>query len=291
MILLSFFKDSPDSPDSRFLNFSKTIMKTTTTILCASLCLASFAQAQIPVTDGASIGANELSWADNVRKWKTSFDKANQQIRNQKDQLSKMSTELKRMGDPASLVGNLDLKGLTQLSSSTQLAKSYQGYTTDAQKNPLATLQRSGSGGFSAPSKTLSNGSTIQRDANSYRQFATHGAIVDDYRTRSPQLASSRKKIQEEMDQTAKDLNAASTDTQVARLQGRMAILQGQQEQLSREETLAAAQSTIETNDVEMSRRAQAQAQAEAFDQERQAVLTAATQGSVPEPKSAKNVE
>ncbi|NJM31329.1 MAG: hypothetical protein HC855_15710 [Rhizobiales bacterium] len=86
-------------------------------------------------------------------------------------------------------------------------------------------------------------------------------------------------------------MNAASTDTQVARLQGRMAILQGQQEQLSREETLAAAQSTIETNDVAMSRRAQAQAQAEAFDQERQEALTAATQGNVPEPKPAKNVE
>ncbi len=260
------------------------------------LCLLSLSiplsvTAQIPVTDGASIGASEANWFTNVQKWKISFDKANHQIQNQKNQIIGMKTELKRMGDPASLVGKLDLKGLTKISTNTQLANSYQGYATTAQKKPLATLQRAGSGGFSASSNTLSDGTTIRRNANSYRQYATHGAIVDDYRARSSQLAASRKKIQTEMDQTAKGLNAANSEAKVARLQGRMAILQGQQEQISREETLAAAQSTIEKNDVEMTRRAQAQAQAEAFDQERRAAMATATTGSVPEPKPAKNIQ
>ncbi len=265
-------------------------MKTISSLLAISAALAASAMAQIPVTDAASIGSNAANWLNNVAKWKTSFDKANSQIQNQKEQIQGMTTELKRMGDPASLVGKLDLKGLTQLSSSTKLANSYQGYVTAAQNKPLSTLQRTGSGGFSAPSSTLSNGSTIKRDANSYRQYATHGAIVDDYRSRSAQLATSRQRIQTEMDQTAQDLDSANTDSKVARLQGRMAILQGQQEQISREETLAAAQSTIEKNDVEMTRRAQAQAQAEAFDQERRAVLAAATTGSVPEPKPARDI-
>lgn len=265
-------------------------MKTTLSFVAISAALVASAMAQIPVTDAASIGSNEANWLDNVAKWKTSFDKANSQIQNQKTQIARMTTELKRIGDPASLVGKLDLKGLTQLSSSTELANSYQGYVDAAQKKPLATLQRAGSGGFSPPSVTLLNGKTIKRDADAYRQYATHGAIVDDYRSRSAQLATSRKRIQAEMDQTAQDLDGATTDSEVARLQGRMAILQGQQEQISREETLAAAQSTIEKNDVEMTRRSQAQAQAEAFDQERQAALASATTGSVPEPKPAKDI-
>lgn len=262
-----------------------------TLIFTTSLLWTPFSWAVIPVTDYAHIVTSQVNWTASLSQWATSAANQATQISNQVSQIQKAATELKRMGDPASLVGNLDLASLSQINSQTQLADSYQGYSTAAQKNPLATLQRSGSGGFSAPAKTLSNGSTIQRDANSYRQYATHGAIVDDYRARSPQLAVSRRSLQTQIDQTASQLDSASTDSEVAKLQGRMAILQGQQEQLSREETLAAAQSTIEKNDVEMSRRAQAQAQAEAFDQERQAVLTAATQGSVPEPKPAKNVQ
>jgi Peptidase S46 len=265
-------------------------MKTTSLILTTSLACTAFSWGIIPVTDYAHIITSQVNWAASLGQWAHSAANQATQISNQVSQIQKAATELKRLGDPAALIGNLDLASLTQISSATQLASSYQAYATAAQKQPLATLQRLGSGGFTAPASTLKNGSSIQRNPDAYRQYATHGAIIDDYRARSPQLAASRKSLQGQINQTASQLDAASTDSEVAKLQGRMAILQGQQEQLSREESLAAAQSTLEKNDVEMSRRAQAQAQAEAFDQERQAALTAATQGSVPEPKPAKNV-
>ncbi|HEX7260280.1 MAG TPA: type IV secretion system protein, partial [Luteolibacter sp.] len=79
-------------------------MKTTLSFVAISAALAASAMAQIPVTDAASIGSNQANWLDNVAKWKTSFDKANSQIQNQKQQIARMNTELKRMGDPASLV-------------------------------------------------------------------------------------------------------------------------------------------------------------------------------------------
>lgn len=126
---------------------------------------------------------------------------------------------------------------------------------------------------------------SILYDPEKYRAAATHATTAEDYRARSAQLATARDDIQEQIDTTAKDLDGATDEAQVARLQGKIAILQEQQEQLSRAELLAGAQSTVEVGDTHSQKQAQAQAAAKAFDQERRAALAKATQGTIPKSK------
>lgn len=230
------------------------------------------------VSDPVHTSTNAYNWVLNYAQWIT-------QLRTQYTQIENYVEDLKRMGDPEALAGQLGLEELMNLSELTELTKSYQKLGEEALTDPLSVLQRTAGGKFSAAGEILPNGQPIQYDPGKYRAAATHAAIADDYRTRSSQLATARENIQKQIDSTAADLDGATDEAQVARLQGKIAILQGQQEQLSREELLAAAQSTVETNDTTAQKQAQAQAAAEAFDQERRAALSKASQGTIPKSK------
>lgn len=243
------------------------------------------AAAQWEVTDPAHMTVNSLNWVKNYGEWLTQIQTQYSQIQNQYTQIANLTENLKRMGNPEALTGQLGLNDLQKLGNLTELTKSYQQLGDEALSDPLSVLRRSAGGKFTPVADALPNGQPIQYDPAKYRAAAMHAAIAEDYRARSGQLAKAREEIQKQIDSTAAQLDSATDNAGVARLQGKIAILQGQQEQLSREELLAAAQSTVQANDTESQKQAQAQAAAEAFDQERQAAMSKATQGTIPTPK------
>lgn len=247
-------------------------------LLIAAVVAAGPSRAVDIVNDPIHTATNASKWVQNYAQWLT-------QLQTQYTQIENYVEDLKRMGDPEKLAGQLGLDDLKKLSDLTELTKSYQKLGEEALSDPLSVLRRTAGGKFSQVGETLPSGQAIQYDPEKYRAAATHAAIAEDYRARSEQLATAREDIQKQIDTTAKDLDEATDEAQVARLQGKIAILQGQQEQLSREELLAAAQSTVEVNDTNSQKQAQAQAAAEAFDQERRAALVKATQGTIPKSK------
>jgi len=236
------------------------------------------APAQFVVNDPIHTGMNALNWSMNYGEWLT-------QIQTQDTQIQNYVEDLKRMGTPEQLAGQLGLDELKKLSDLTALTKSYQQLGEEALSDPLSVLRRTAGGKFTPVAETLPSGQPVQYDPAKYRAAAMHAAVAEDYRARSDQLAKAREDIQQRINDTASDLDAATDNAEVSRLQGKIAILQGQQEQLSREELLAAAQSTVQVNDTETQRQAEAQAAAEAFDQERRAAMAKATQGTIPTPK------
>jgi len=240
--------------------------------------LAGIAGAQIPVTDIAHISTSQLNWAAEAGEWATSEGNQLEQISNQVQQISQMKTQLERLGDPAALAGQLGLDGLLDISRLTELGKSYESLKTDA--DPAAYLSRIGA--------MSGSGGTV-KNPEAYRQYATHAAIADDYKDRSENAVLAKAAIQKEMDQTSKDLDAATTDSEVQRAAAKMAVLQGQMTALNNQDVAAAAQSTIEANNIEIDRRAKTQAEAEKMDQQRTDAMKNASQGSVPEPKPVEN--
>lgn len=240
------------------------------------------AAAQFEVTDPLHMAVNSLNWVRNYSEWLTQIQTQYTQIQNQYSQIASLAENLKRMGSPEALAGQLGLEDLKRLGTLTELGKSYREFGEEVLSDPLAVL-RGGAGGM-FPS-TLPDGRPVQYDPAKYRAAAMQTAIAGDYRARSQRLAQAREEIMERIESTAGQLDSATDNAEVARLQGKIALLQGQQEQLSREELLAAAQSTLQANDTEARRQAQAQAAAEAFDQERQAAMAKATQGTIPTPR------
>ena len=250
------------------------------TILFAS---AITARAQIPVTDFAHIVTSQTNWVSELGQWVESAANQTQQIANQVEQIQQFATQLERAGDPAALIQSLGITELEQITELTKAAKSYQEFGESALEDPLGTLSRTGGGKVSAAPSTLYGGGAANYNEDNFRKYAVHGEIADDYRERSGQLAQARKNIQTELDRTAHDLDNATTEAEVARLQGRAAILQGQQEQLSREELIGAAQSTVEVNDFTMTRNAKGEAQAHAFAEERRAAIERNSSLTVPD--------
>lgn len=254
-------------------------MKLTIILFTALVIASSRAAAQIPVTDIAHIGTSVSNWIAEAGEWVTSEGNQLDQITNQIEQISQMKTELERMGDPSALKGQLGLDQLLEISRLTEQGKSYQSLASSA--DPSTYLSRIGA-------STSGSGGSV-KNPETYRQYATHAAIADDYKARSENAAKAKGKLQQEMDQTSRDLDAATTDSEVQRAAAKMAVLQGQMAALNNEDVAAAAQSTIEANNVEIDRRAKTQAEAEKMDAQREEAMKSAAQGTVPEPKPFQN--
>jgi len=267
-------------------------MKKTFLTLVLSGCFAAAAHAQIPVTDYASIVQRQTNWISELAEWTeslgndvTQINNQVSQISNQYQQISQIDTYLERFGDPKKLAGLMNIEKAVENARLTGVLDAY-GKTVQQSKGDYA-LTRTGGGVQRPLATTQADGSSITRDGESYRKFAVHDQVADNYQAKSEDYHTARQRLQEQVNETMTQLDNAPDDATVARLTAKLNGLNAQMDQLYQEQALSAAESTITANDLEVTRRKQEQAAAEAFDQQHEKAMQSASQGSFPEPQPA----
>ena len=270
-------------------------MKKKCLTLVLSGCTAAAVHAQIPVTDVAAIGNQRATWIAELAEWTKSLgNDASQienqvsQIKNQYEQISQLDNYLDRFGDPKKLAGLMDIEKAVENARLTGVMDSY-GKTV-RQSNGDYALTRTG-GGVQRPLATSqADGTAIARDVEAYRKYAVHDEVADRYQAKSEDYHTARERLQQQVNETMTQLDSAPDDATVARLTARLNGLNAQMEQLYQEQALSAAESTITTNDLEVTRRKQEQAAAEAFDQQHEQSMQSASQGNFSQPKPAAEI-
>lgn len=237
----------------------------------------------IPVVDALHIGVAEVNWVQNLSQWFNSAANQVEQISNQVQQIRQMVDYLERFGNPQDLAGQLGMERLQRIGELTVAADSYRGMVDHADGSYM--LGRTAEGIFKQLPDRMADGTALKLDPDAFRKFALHGQLTDSYYQRSADLKTAREEIGAEIERTLKEVDSASTDAEVARATAKLTGLSAQQEQLSREEALAAAQSTVAANDISVNNEARRQAAATAYDQEHDKAMKAAVQGTLPTPK------
>lgn len=243
------------------------------------------AKAQIPVTDAASILQDQTNWMTELLKWGESIENQATQIGNQVQQITQLDTYLERFGSPRNLTGLMDIESALENARLTGVLDAY-GETVQQSSGEYA-LTRTGGGVQGPLATTQADGSSINRDVEAYRKYAVHDQVADRYQAKSEDYKTARERLQEQVNDTMTQLDSAPDDATVARLTAKLNGLNAQMEQLYQEQALSAAESTITANDLEVTRRKQEQAAAEAFDQQHEKAMESASQGSFPEPQPA----
>lgn len=267
-------------------------MKKTLTTFVLSGCFAAAAHAQIPVTDVASITTQNVNWLAELAQWSeslgndmTQIENQVSQITNQYEQITQIDTYLERFGDPKKLAGLMNIEQAVENARLTGIVDAY-GKTVQQSKGDYA-LTRTGGGVQRPIATTQADGTSITRDVESYRKFAVHDQVADRYQAKSEDYRAARQGLQEQVNETMTQLDTAPDDATAARLTAKLNGLNAQMEQLYQEQALSAAESTITANDLEVTRRKQEQAAAEAFDQQHEKAMQDASQITYPEPKPA----
>jgi hypothetical protein len=261
-------------------------------VLAILIGLTTVTRAQIPVTDFASIIQDQTNWITELAQWTESLGNdasqiSNQveQIVNQYEQITQIDTYLDRFGDPSALAGLIDIESAVENARLTGILESY-GETVEGADGDYS-LTRTGGGIHRAAPTTLADGTSIERDVEAYRKFAVHDEVRDRYAAKSEDYRTAREGLQQQVETTMTDLDSAPDDATVARLTAKLNGLNAQMEQLYQEQAISAAESTITANDLEVTRRRQEQAAAEAFDQQHEKAMEEATQLTFPKPQPA----
>jgi hypothetical protein len=244
-------------------------MKKNITRIIFGVLLASKACAQLPTIDIAHIASDEISWIENAASWATSAANQETQITNQVTQIQQVITQLKRMGDPATLVGALGISGLKN--NNVGVLDPFQKLIQSADGNQAITrygLQQS-----------TYNGASVSLDPNSFRQAALLGKITDEYAQNAAGNATTRASLEAQFKQTLSDLDNATDDATVARLNTKLQGLTEQKRALDAADQSAAAASTITTNDIMVGRKAAEEAAAAQLDAQYKSDMQTATQG------------
>lgn len=242
----------------------------------------------IPVVDALHVSVSEVNWVQNLAQWFNSASNQIEQISNQVRQIQQMADYLEREGNPQNLAGALGIERLRELGKLTGVADSYQNIVDNADGS--YALRRTAQGMFKMLPDRIAGGGALNLNPEAYRKFAVHGQLTDAYYARSADLKTARERIRQEIDHSLQEVDSATTDAEVARATARLTGLAAQQEQLSREEALAADQSTVAANDITINSEAQRQAAAAAYDQQHDEAMKAATQLTIPAPKSAGSI-
>jgi hypothetical protein len=194
------------------------------TLLLLFLATAGIAHAQIPVTDIANLANNSALHAENLAKWMESIA----QLKTQIDQLHQqidLQTDLRRWaGDPAAAKVRLDGLGTTDLVRDYGRTKA----AINSSVNSLASLQNTGGGNYRALPATDVDGHDLQRDALTFRRYATLDATqanADETRTATE---AREKELQGQVADTLEQLESAPTQAEAQKLHAKLTALNGQ---------------------------------------------------------------
>lgn len=211
----------------------------------------------LPVVDALHTAVSEVNWIANLAEWSTS-------IANEVEQITQMYTYLKQFGDPEALIGMLGIDEILESAEIAQLMDSYKNIN-DAIDGVYA-LERDANGLIQQIKQTSWDGVDLGLNPDNYRQAAMHGQIVDQYYQKSEENLEAREEIKEKIQSTLTELDSATDASQVARITAKLQGLYAQQADVNAADQIAAAQSTIATNDLAVTNDTKKKAAAHSFD-------------------------
>ena len=215
----------------------------TLVLFFASIGLAFHCLAQIPVTDVANLSQNIINYAaliNQLSNQATQITNQVQQIQQMQDQL----TRLGNMGDIKAIIGfpqlQLDQSTPTRILNWSQNLANVNG--SGLFGDSRGGVYRPVSGNF-----TDFNGSTVERDPDTYKPTQAVTSQVDNFKDVQANVYARREALKTAIAQTSNALQAATTDAEEQKLQ---AVLNAQYNQLAAldsEVQLSAAEVQVKT--------------------------------------------
>lgn len=197
-----------------------------TIVLIFFLMLGNLLQAQIPVTDVASLVNNKVSQVQNMAKWVESIAQLKQQITQLDVQINLQTDIRKWAGDPKAagtklLIDSLGVKDLVRDYGQTKAA-------IRSVTQSLDSLGHTGNGNYRAILNVDIDGNSLSRDELTYRRYS----ILDATQTNTEEVTTDTKtreqELQQEVVDTLEDLKSADTDAEAQKLAAKLTALNGQ---------------------------------------------------------------
>jgi len=194
-------------------------MKKLIAVIAIALPLGFSARAQWIVYDPTMNVQQILDEAESIAKYVTMIDNQVQQITTLDNQLSEFKNYENLFGNPASVA----LSMVSSLNSDLQTVepgKNLENLVSSADGNYALTYNDNGLYATVGTSFQTPGGQNVQRPADQYKKYAAINDTANNYVTVADNAAQRRATIKGQIAQTTQQLQNATTDAEVQKLQG-----------------------------------------------------------------------
>jgi hypothetical protein len=203
-----------------------------------------------------------LNFAKELGQWAQSFQNQMAQINQLVTQVRQYAQMIRMMGDPQQLVGAL---GVSTLGQSLGLYNIAQGYGSLMQAvNGTRALTDSAGGLYN---DVISTPEGFSRNFSNYRVYEFQNSLRNTYQTAAQNYTPAAAAIKSKIDETQMQLDGATNDAQIAKLNVKMNSLIAQQQSLTGELQRDAFNSIVAANDAQNHRQMVQKANAEVMGQ------------------------
>jgi len=199
-------------------------MKKILIITAIALPLAFSARAQWIVYDPSMNVQQIIDEAESIAKYVTMIDNQVQQINTLTSQLNEFKNYESLFGNPSQVVLSMVAPLATDLKS-LEPGLNLENLVANANGNTALTFNDNGIYATVGASFQTPGGQTIQRPANQYEPFAAIINTASNYVSVADNAAQRRATIKDQIAQTTQQLQDATTDAQVQKLNGVLASL------------------------------------------------------------------
>jgi hypothetical protein len=210
-----------------------------------ALPLAFSARAQWIVYDPVSNVQQILDEAENIAQYVQMVENQVQQIETLDNQLSEFKNYESLFGNPSQVVLSM-VAPLNADLQSLEPGKNLENLVSSADGNYALTYNDSGLYATVGASFQTRGGQTIQRPADQYKPFAAINGTANNYVTVADNAAQRRATIKDQIAQTTKQLQNATTDAEVQKLHGVLTSLNGDLASTDDEVNQAAASAMVQ---------------------------------------------
>jgi len=210
-----------------------------------ALPLAFSARAQWIVYDPAMHSQQIIDEAQSIAKYIEMIDNQVQQIQTLGQQLSEFKNYESLFGDPKAVVLSM-VASLDADLKSLEPGLNLENLVANADGNYALTYNNSGIYATVGVSFQTPGGQTIQRPADQYKPFAAINNTANNYVTVADNAAQRRAALKDQIAQTTQQLQDATTDAQVQKLQGVLTSLNGDLASTDDEVNQAAASALVQ---------------------------------------------
>ena len=201
-------------------------MKKLITIIAIALPLASSTQAQYIVYDPTMNFQQIVDEAESIAKYVQMIDNQVQQIQTLTQQLNQFEHYEALFGDPSKVVLSM-VAPLDADLQSVEPGLNLENLVANADGSAAMTYNDSGIYSTVGTSFQTPRGQTIQRPADQYKAFAAVINSASNYVAVADNAAKRRTTIKDQIAQTTQQLQNATTDADVQKLQGVLSSLNG----------------------------------------------------------------
>jgi hypothetical protein len=220
-------------------------MKKLIAIIAVALPLAFSARAQWIVYDPISNVQQILDEAENIAEYVDMVDNQVQQIETLDNQLSEFKNYESLFGNPSQVALSM-VAPLTSDLQNLEPGQNLENLVSSADGNYALTYNDNGLYATVGASFQTPGGQTVQRPTGQYKKYAAINDTANNYVTVADNAAQRRATIKDEIAQASQQLQSATTDAEVQKLQGVLTSLNGDLASTDDEVNQAAASAMVQ---------------------------------------------